>query len=82
MVEMLAVYGVPVVPPGNSFVVIARGFATWMVNDWVAVCGGTEESVTVTVKVELPAVVGVPVKVPVVANVIPAGNVPLVTAKV
>ncbi len=41
------------------------------------VCTGSLLSLTVTVKVEIPLVVGVPAIVPVVApNVNPAGNVP------
>jgi hypothetical protein len=45
-----------------------------------AVCAGLSESVTVTVKLEVPAVVGVPVMSPVEASrVSPAGSVPVVT---
>jgi hypothetical protein len=48
-----------------------------MVSDWVAVFAvGVVESVTFTVKVEEPAVVGVPEIVPPVERVKPAGKVP------
>jgi hypothetical protein len=49
-----------------------------MLNDCVAVCGvGAVESVTLTVKLNVPAVVGVPEIVPLAAaSVRPAGNVP------
>ena len=43
----------------------------------LAVCAGTEESVAVRVNVEEPAVLGMPLIVPVAgASVSPAGNVP------
>jgi hypothetical protein len=49
----------------------------------VAVCGvGVVESVAVTVKLLVPAVVGVPLIVPVVGpSTRPAGSVPVVTAQ-
>ena len=51
-------------------------------NDTVAVCGvGAAESVTVTEKVEVPAVVGVPERRPVELRVRPAGGAPVVTAQ-
>jgi hypothetical protein len=52
-----------------------------MLNDCVAVCAvGAVESVTLTVKLNDPAVVGVPEIVPLAAaNVRPAGNAPELT---
>ena len=52
--------------------------ATVMLNDFVAVCAvGAVESVTLAVKLNDPAVVGVPEIVPLAAaNVRPAGNAP------
>jgi hypothetical protein len=52
--------------------------ATVMLNDFVAVCAvGAVESVTLAVKVNVPAAVGVPVIVPLAAAIVrPAGNVP------
>ena len=52
--------------------------ATVMLNDFVAVCAvGAVESVTLTVKLNVPAVVGVPEIVPLaVASVRPPGNAP------
>ena len=49
-----------------------------MLNDWVAVCAvGAVESVTFAVKLNDPAVVGVPEIVPLAAaSVRPAGNAP------
>ena len=53
-----------------------------MVNDCDALCGGAEESVTVTVKVEVAVEAGVPPKTPLLPSVIPVGSEPLVTPKV
>jgi hypothetical protein len=65
---------VTVGPAETAEIMIARLF--------VAVCAGEDESVTVTVKVELPAVVGVPVMAPVeAARLSPAGSDPVVTAQ-
>ena len=51
--------------------------ATVILNAWVLVPEGLPESVTWTVKLKMPAVVGVPVIVPVVDKLRPVGNVPL-----
>jgi hypothetical protein len=48
----------------------------------LAVCGGVPESVAVTVKVQVPAVMGVPEIIPELLNESPAGRVPLVTLQV
>jgi hypothetical protein len=53
-----------------------------MLSCWLAVCGGVPESVAVTVKVEVPRVVGVPEIVPELLNESPPGSVPLVTLQV
>ena len=62
-------------------VVIGKAAFTRMLNCWTAVCGvGVAESVTVTLKVEVPDAVGMPLIAPVVAfNVRPAGKLPVVT---
>jgi hypothetical protein len=52
-----------------------------MLNCFVAICCGMPESVACTVKLDIPAVVGVPVIAPVAAfKVRPAGKVPTETA--
>jgi hypothetical protein len=81
VVEMSAEYGVPAVPPGRVVVVTASGFAACIVNDCVAVCDGTEESVTVTANGNDPTAVAVPLKAPLGASVMPDGSEPLVTTK-
>jgi hypothetical protein len=81
VVEMLAEYGVPAVPPGSVVVVTASGFAACIVNVCVAVCGGTEESVTVTPNENEPTAVAVPLKAPLDPSVMPVGSAPLVTTK-
>ena len=53
--------------------------STAIVRVCVAVCAGVEESVTVAVKVKLPAPDGVPLRIPVLLNAKPGGTVPLVT---
>ena len=73
-------YDVPTCPEGNEIVEIVTGVtaaATVMLRAFVAVCCGEEESLTWTVKVEVPADVGVPLIWPVeAASVRPAGKVP------
>jgi hypothetical protein len=54
---------------------------TWMTNVFVTVATGLAESETITLKVFVPAVVGVPEITPEL-RVKPAGSVPLVTAQV
>jgi hypothetical protein len=65
-------------PPGNAVVMMAK-LLTAIVRVCVAVCAGVEESVTVAVKVKLPAPDGVPLRIPVLLNPKPGGSVPLVT---
>ena len=77
-VLMAALYGVPTMPLGSAVVVMNK-VSTAIVKDCVAVCAGVEESVTVAVKVKLPAPEGVPLRIPVVLNAKPGGRVPLVT---
>lgn len=53
-----------------------------MLNCFVGFCWGVPESVACTVKVAVPAVVGVPEITPVAAfNVKPAGSAPMVTVQ-
>ena len=69
-----AVYAAPTVPDGSEVVVIFRaGALTTRGNDVVAVSAGVELSVTVSLTLEVPAAVGVPVMVwPLTLN--PAGS--------
>ena len=50
-----------------------------MLRAWLAVCGGVPESVAVTVKVLVPAAVGVPEMAPELLKFSPAGKLPLLT---
>ena len=72
---MVALYTAPTVPLGRVFVIFSVAGAMTMVCDDVAFCAGLPVSVTFTVTVELPAVVGVPLTVHPV-SVSPAGRVP------
>jgi hypothetical protein len=78
----VAEYAVPTMPLGNEAVVIATGVTPAlkvMEKGWLAVCTGEEESVTWALKLNLPAPVGVPLMVPLLLNVIPAGKAPETT---
>ncbi len=79
IVPMAALYGIPTMPLGSA-VVVMNTVLTAIVRACVAVCLGVEESVTVAVKVKLPAPDGVPLRIPVLLKAKPGGNVPLVTA--
>jgi hypothetical protein len=73
----VALYGTPTVPEGNVEVVSVRGAGLMtIVSVWLAVCCGLPESVTVTVIVVEPDVVGVPLIVHPV-RMRPAGSVPV-----
>jgi hypothetical protein len=79
-------YAVPSTPAGNVVVVNVGGPGKLMrmLSAWVAVCGVTVlESVTLTVKFAVPAgPVGVPLIVPEVLRVSPAGSAPALTVNV
>lgn len=75
----VAEYDLFIVDDGNDAVAIASTPLTVMLSDFVAV--PPSASVAVTVKVDVPAVVGVPEMVAP-DNVRPAGNVPVVTLHV
>ena len=71
----------PTLPAGRGeAVVIESGGAMAMENCWVAVCAPL--SATRTVKVELPAVVGVPLITPAADSVSPPGRDPALTDQV
>ena len=53
-----------------------------MLRAFVAVSAGTLESVALTVKLDVPAVVGVPVMLPLAANANPVGSAPAETDQV
>ena len=77
-------YAVPFVPPGNDDVAIVNaGAATVIERGSALVCAGLPESLTVTVKLVVPLVVGVPEINPVFGDrVSPAGSAPPVTDQV
>ena len=56
--------------------------ATFSVSALLTVAAGEAESVAVTVKLEVPAAVGVPLIAPAALNVSPAASVPVETAQV
>jgi hypothetical protein len=76
------VYAVPTVPLGNEAVVmVIAGQPMVNVNALVIVCPAEQLPVACTVKVDVPADVGVPLMRPVVVlKVNPAGSVPLAMA--
>jgi hypothetical protein len=72
-------YAVPTVPLGNEVeVIVSTGTLALMVmaKSLVAFCTGEEESVTCSVKLNWPAPVGVPLIVPFLLRLRPAGSVP------
>ena len=70
-------------PPGSEVVATESGIFIVIDRLAVAVLAGLLESVTVTVKLEVPVAVGVPVIVPLEAlRLSPAGSEPLVSAQV
>lgn len=77
-------YDVPITPAARLVVVTETGGFTAMLRFAVAVFAvGVSESVTVTVKFDVPAVVGVPLIAPVLElSISPVGNDPVVTAQV
>jgi hypothetical protein len=75
LVSIVALYTTPTVPLGKEFVIVRAAGLITMVSGPDVVCVGEPESVTLTVTVELPAVVGVPLTVhPLMLS--PAGSVP------
>jgi len=72
-------YAVPVTPPGSDDVVIERGATPWAmvtVKDLAPVSFGDDESATRIVKLDDPAVVGVPESVPPALRFKPFGRTP------
>ena len=75
LASIVALYTTPTVPFGNVFVRASAAGLITIVSGPDVVCVGEPESVTFTVTVELPAVVGVPLTVhPLMLR--PAGSVP------
>jgi hypothetical protein len=76
----VAEYAVPTVPEGREVVVNDTGVvvlataATAMLNTLLTFCGVAEESVTVMVKLQLQAVVGVPLSAPLLIRAVPSGK--------
>jgi hypothetical protein len=74
---IVALYPTPMLAAGRLFVVIANCARMVIVYDCEAITAGVSASVTCTVKVLVPAVIGVPERTPVPdAIAIPAGSVP------
>ena len=74
----------PAVPLGRDAVVIETGCTsveTVMLNDWIALNFGEDESSTLAAKVDDPVVVGVPEMVPASLRLKPAGNEPEFTVQ-
>ena len=70
-------------PDGNELVVIDKGDSMVMLRGAIAVAGGDSESLTCTVKFEVPLVAGVPEITPLLAfRVKPAGRLPLMMLQV
>lgn len=61
-------------PLGNVVVVMVNTGLTVMLNNWFFVCGGVPESVAPTVKLVVPAVAGVPERVPEALRCSPEGS--------
>ena len=80
LAPIVAEYVTPTVPPGSVLVSVNAAGLMTMVSGPVVDCAGDSESVTLTVTVELPAVVGVPLTVQLLM-LSPAGNVPAVMAQ-
>jgi hypothetical protein len=77
LVSKLCEYGVPTVPLGRLVVMIDKDTGMTMTLRFsVAVCGVLSESFTSTVKLAVPALLGVPEIAPVAASVRPAGRLP------
>jgi hypothetical protein len=76
LLVMLALYAVFAVPLGRALVGIASGFTIVMLKFCEALCGGTEESVTVTWKFIVPVVAAVKLRLkvePLLLNTVPGG---------
>jgi hypothetical protein len=74
---MFALYARPTVPLGSVLVNVSTAGAITMVSTWLTFCAGLPESVTFTVTVALPAIVGTPLTTqPERDN--PAGNAPVI----
>ena len=74
---IVALYATPTVPFGKVFVIVSALGAITIVSLALMLCVGLLESVTFTVTVELPAVVGVPLTAQPL-RLSPAGSVPAV----
>jgi hypothetical protein len=74
---MLELYAMPTVPSGSVLVKTSAAGAMTIVSTWLTFCAGDPASVTFTVTIELPAVVGVPLTTHA-ASERPAGNAPVI----
>jgi hypothetical protein len=74
---MFALYAMPTVPLGSVLVNASVAGAMMMVSTWLTFCAGEPASVTLTVTIALPAVVGVPLTTHPV-RLRPSGNVPVI----
>ena len=78
----LALYGTPTRPVVVATHETVNGAGAMTNPQPLVVAVAPEESVTLTVKLKVPAAVGVPHRMPAVESVKPAGNVPLKSAYV
>jgi hypothetical protein len=69
-------YATPIWPSGRLVVVTTRSAGTRIESDFVAVSAGVCESVTFTVKFDVPEEVGVPLMTPPELKVSPVGRLP------
>ena len=76
MAPSVCEYSVPAEPDGSDAVVIERAVPTVRSKAFSVLCVGLLSSVTRSVKLEVPAVDGCPLSVPVADKVNPGGNVP------
>ena len=63
-------------PAGSDVVVMLSGGLIVMLSAWVLVCGGVLESLAETVKLDVPAAVGVPEIAPEALRFRPVGKLP------
>jgi hypothetical protein len=74
---MFALYATPTVPPGRGLPIFSEVGEMTIVSTWLMVCAGELASVTFTVTVALPAMVGVPLTTQL-DSVSPAGRDPVI----
>ena len=76
----LALYGTPTCPVVVATQASVNGAGAITTPQPLVVAVALDESVTLTMKLKVPAAVGVPLRMPAADKVNPAGNVPLASA--